>query len=60
MSTVGHITCHFTRKKETPGTIVYGEDGDKEQHAVGSLYVKKAAAAELGNPVKLTVTIEPS
>jgi hypothetical protein len=48
----------FTKEKETTGTVRYMEDGDKKKWSVGYLYVKNAAVAKLGNPDKLTVTIE--
>lgn len=48
----------FTREKETPGTVRFKEDGDPADHKVGTLYLKKKAAADLGDPESLTVTIE--
>jgi hypothetical protein len=48
----------FTREKETPGTVRFKEEGDPADHKVGSLYLKKKAAADLGNPETVTVTIE--
>lgn len=46
----------FTKEKETPGTVRYKEDADDPK--VGTLYLKKATAAELDNPEKITVTVE--
>jgi hypothetical protein len=50
------LEIEFTKAKETKGTFVYAEDDDNPK--IGSLYLKKAAAAELGNPEKLFVTVE--
>ena len=50
------VTIKFKKEKETKGTFVYAEESDTQK--VGTLYLKKAAAAELGNPEALTVTIE--
>lgn len=47
----------FEQEKETPGTVRYSEEGDKDKHSVGKLYLKKAAAKKLGNPDSITVTI---
>lgn len=52
------LVVEFTKAKETKGTFVYAENEDNGEVKIGSLYVKKAAAAELGNPESLTVTIE--
>jgi hypothetical protein len=49
------VTVQFMKSKETKGTFCYTEDGDDVK--VGTLYIKKATAATLGNPEKLTVTI---
>lgn len=37
------VKVKFTREKETPGTVRFQEDGDKSDHVVGTLYVKKAS-----------------
>jgi hypothetical protein len=50
------LTLSFTQERETKGTFRYSEDGDEP--VVGTLYVKKAAAAKLDNPESITVTIE--
>lgn len=52
------VSVKFTREKETPGTVRFKEEGDPSDHKVGSLYLKKAAASDLGNPETLAVTIE--
>ena len=50
------FTIKFNKEKETKGTFVYTEEGDTPK--VGTLYLKKPAAAELGNPESITVTIQ--
>lgn len=52
------MEAKFVFKKETPGTRVYAEvvEGD-ELEKIGSLYLKKHAAAALGNPSSVTVTV---
>jgi len=50
-----NVTIKFKKEKETKGTFRYTEEGDETK--VGSLYLKKAAATELGNPESLTVVI---
>jgi len=49
------VTIKFSKEKETKGTFRYTEEGDDPK--VGSLYIKKPAAAELGNPESITVVI---
>jgi hypothetical protein len=47
----------FNLEKETKNTYRYQEDGDKDDHAVGTLYIKKNIFE--GSPDKsLSVTIE--
>ena len=56
------LSIEFTLEKETPGTIRYKETVDEaspfDGPVIGTLYVKKYAAAKLGNPEKLTVTLK--
>lgn len=52
------IVLTFTQERETKTTWRYAEDGDEP--VVGTLYVKKSAAAKMGNPEALTVTITPA
>lgn len=47
----------FDREKETPGTVRFSEQGEKEKQKVGKLYIKKAADKALGNPDSVTVTV---
>jgi hypothetical protein len=64
---VKRMTIALEKKKETPGTIQYAEvpdeggkyaDGLFDAPAVGTQYVKKYAAARLGNPARIIITIE--
>jgi hypothetical protein len=55
MMATGKFTVKFTKEKETKGTFVYTEEGDTPK--IGTLYLKKAAAAEIGNPESITVTV---
>ena len=49
----------FTLEKETPGTYRYREDGDKDDHKIGALYVKKGAVSGKA-PQSITVVIKDS
>jgi len=51
------IEAFFTFLNETPGTRRYQEEGDKDKHKVGTLYVKKAAGIDAP---RIKVTIEAS
>jgi hypothetical protein len=51
------ITKTFVRERETKSTYRYKETGAEAEHAVGQLYLKKVAAAQLGNPETLAVVI---
>ena len=44
----------MTKDKETPGAIRYS-DGDNH-----NIYLRKAEAANLGNPESVKVTVEPN
>ena len=50
----------FTAKKdrETKGTFRFAETGDPESQVVRTIYIRKSAAAKLGNPKSIEVTIE--
>lgn len=62
------LVLEFAYEKETPGTFKYAEADDPETGkyagglfdgpGVGTQYVKKYAAAALGNPKRIRVTIE--
>ena len=61
MSTAAQqITATFTQARTTPGTVVYKEEATSGAEVIGSVYVKKAAAKELGDPKKIVVTINPA
>ena len=51
------IAVNMTQDRETKGTRRYLEDGDRDAHRIGTLYLKKAAAAELDNPTRVTVLV---
>lgn len=56
MAAAKSIKVEFERERETKGTVRFKEV-EEENPVVGTLYVKKAADAKLGNPEALTVTI---
>jgi hypothetical protein len=56
-STSNSIETTFSFEKETPGTVRYKEDAEKDQQVVGTLYLKKAAAEALGKPESISVVI---
>jgi len=52
------FTVEFVTDKETPGTIRYREvEVEGVPTHVGTLYVKKAVAAKMGNPKRVLVQI---
>ncbi len=53
------VKTKMNYKKETEGTIVYSEDQSSgEAPIIGTLYLKKYAAAKIGNPKAITVTVD--
>jgi len=50
------VKLQFSKEKETPGTVRFQENGDREKHVVGTLYVKKAS--EFSKQETLDVTIK--
>lgn len=53
------VSAEFTQDRETKGTFRFREDEeDKANQVMGSAYLKKEAAAKLGNPESITITIE--
>lgn len=50
----------FERERDTKNTIRYAEvpQTEDEPVVVGTLYIQKFAARELGNPERVVVTIE--
>jgi len=46
----------FTQDKFTPGTARFAEEGPRDQHVVGTLYVRKTSPLSLCK--RLVVTIE--
>ena len=51
------LTLRFERERETKNTIRYQELAEDGEHVVGSLYVRKAELARLGDPQELTVIV---
>lgn len=51
------LSIVFDREKTTKNTVRYAERNGEEPVRVGSLYVQKAAAAALGDPATITVTV---
>jgi hypothetical protein len=49
------LMLRFARERETKNTIRYQELAEDSEHVVGSLYVRKAELARLGDPHELTV-----
>ena len=49
------VELSFTKERETKNTVRFSEDS--ENPVVGTLYIQKSAANDLGNPDNLTVTI---
>jgi hypothetical protein len=54
------LTLKFVSERETKSTWRFQEQHANSEPIVGTLYVKKAALAKLGNPGFLTVTMEGS
>lgn len=56
MATANKITVKMVKAKETKGTWMYSEEGDDPK--IGTLYIKKATVAALGEPqsIELVVT----
>ncbi len=51
------LTLRFERERETKNTIRYQELAEGSEYVVGSLYVRKAELARLGDPRELTVIV---
>ena len=52
-----NFSVGFSFERETPGTYRFMENGDKETHRIGTLYVKKSAFPK-GAPKGLRVSVE--
>lgn len=53
------ITVVFDKERETKNAVRFAEVvEDDATPKIGTLYVKKAALSEIGNPDRLTVTVE--
>jgi hypothetical protein len=51
------LTLRFERERETKNTIRYQELAEDSEYVVGSLYVRKAELARLGDPHELTIIV---
>lgn len=52
------LTREFVRVKTTAGAVRYGEQRVADQpEAVGTVYLRKEVAAELGNPERIKIAI---
>jgi hypothetical protein len=58
MAAAKTLTVQFKKEKETKGTHMFLEEGERDTHKIGQLYVKRPACEELGNPEALEVTIK--
>ncbi len=47
----------FEREKETKNKVRYTELGEPHTHRVGTIYIIKSTAAQLGNPQRITVSL---
>jgi hypothetical protein len=58
--TIAEIKLQFIKEKETSNTIRYAEveDAAGNPPQVKTIYLQKFAAKSLGNPEKITVTIQ--
>lgn len=54
---MSELALSFRRERETKNTVRFSEDGDEAEQAIGTLYLKKEALEQLGNPEELTVTV---
>lgn len=58
------IELIFTEERKTKRAVLFREElgevaWSDQDVAIGVLYIKKQALAQIGNPAKLKVTIEP-
>jgi hypothetical protein len=51
------LMLNFTQEKETKGAVRYVEDGEREERAIGTLYLRKDAL-KAPYPTRLEVTVE--
>lgn len=53
------LTVKFTKEKETINKVRFQEEFDGEP-VIDKLYVSKVQLKKIGNPEKLTLTIDPT
>jgi hypothetical protein len=54
------VEVTLNAERETKNTVRFAEQGDPEDHAVGTIYVPKATLDRIGNPTSIRVSIEPA
>jgi len=54
---VEELALRFERERETKNTVRYQELAQEGEQVVGTLYVRKAELARLGDPDALTVVV---
>jgi hypothetical protein len=56
------LTVNFEHEKDTKNAVRFSEvvEAGRERGVVGNIYVLKSDLAKIGNPQKLTVTIDAS
>ncbi len=52
------IVITLGQERDTKNTIRYAEEEGDRGTVVGTLYIQKWAAAQLGKPAKIRITIE--
>lgn len=59
-STTTQIVVPFDFDKETPGTLRFAESGlsEDERGQMGTIWLRKDVAENLGNPERVVVTVE--
>ena len=65
MAEIDKITLRFIQKRHTKTAVLFDEQEgghiwSDQGVAVGPLYIKKQTLELIGNPNKITVTIEPA
>lgn len=52
------MKIRFDKERETKNAVRYQERGEREEHMVGSLYLKKTLASELGKPESVEIEVQ--
>ena len=51
-------TVSFNIEKETKGAVRYKEEGERDDHKIGTLYIRKSAFGDEPFPASIKVTVE--